>query len=237
MIRCSVYVSEAKDPDLSGLLNDIGLNVFRKVTRLCIHGLFDKQAANNAVELAIKGSLLKEKPPEYKDGCARIRLAFNSVGNEQAISVLNAIKPNVRSMFIKTVVRQVLGPQVLMKYFLDENADAFFAEFVYVPVRTVSVTNVQTVQAINSETMAQMEQKNTNDTNNKINGFETESLSKKDASVPISDSNLESSSYKMDSIPISTPLPIEKSVESEGVSEDSSGDEDFDILSMLEAML
>lgn len=235
MIRCSVYISEAKDPDLSGLLNDIGLNVFRKVARLCIYGLFDKQASNDAVNLAIKGSLLKRKDPEYKDGCARIRLVFNSVENGQAESVLNAIKPNVRSMFIKTIIRQVLGPQTLMKYFLDEKADAFFAEFVYVPVRTVSVTNVQTTQAVNSKTAACTGQENTDNVNNKINGSETESMN--EISVFTSDSNLESSSNKLDSIPISIPLPIEKSVESEGVSEDSSGDEEFDILSMLEAML
>ena len=233
MMRFSFYISEAKDPDLAGLLNEIGVNAFRSLSKLCLLGLFDKQAADEAILYAKGKPKGKKKDPEYENGYIQIRIWLNGNTDSEAESVLSSVKNNMRSMFLKTVIRQILGPQVLLKYFLDDNAESFFAEAIYVPIRTIKVSSVIPSQELStcvtgsSTKSAKSVKKIKEDSKNVDNTLVSDSDSIQN-SAPIVQNTDESLS------PI--PLPTSQ-MEPEGVSDSSSDDSDFDVLSMLEAML
>lgn len=229
MIRLSFYVSETKDPDLCGLLKEIGINRFREVTKLCIRGLFDKQSADAAVNLA-KERPVQKKEPEFNEGYARVRVAVS--GNDELESIFSGIRLNAKSLFIKNLIRQVLGPQILLKYFLKEDADAFFAESVYVPVRTVNiVTNMPVMSpALDSFTKPDKAEKSSNII--KIN--KNEEVRKEEESISIPVSEQISSSFAVNT---ASSIPLTTDISADTNTEDTSGDDDFDILSMLEAML
>lgn len=139
MIRPAVYISEHKDIDLCGLLKEIGPSRFRKVAKLCIRGLFDEQSAEEAKELAQKNIKSDVFNLKENNGCYGIRLSFagSKPVNRQSATLINSIKQSHTSFFIKTVMRQILGPQVLLKYFLKDGTATFYTKAVYVPVSYV----------------------------------------------------------------------------------------------------
>ena len=229
MIRFSFYISETKDPDLCGFLNDVGTNRFREVAKLCLKGLFDNESAQKALNLA-KNKPSKIKEPDFKDGYSRVRIVFSDKKDLEVINILQSVKNNSRSMFAKIAIRQILGPQILLKYFLRDSAESFFAENVYVPVRTVNIT--QNIDI--SSYKAREEYINTKENPDYSNYNETKGLEQKTASsLTVSNQNHNIEEKQVDVLkPISIPTPSSYIVE-----DDSSDTDDFDMLSMLEDML
>lgn len=216
------YISESKDLDLCGFLNSVGASKFRDIAKLCVLGLFNKDAASEAVYLA-KTSPPPKKQPKFNNGFARIRIVLNGEDGGQSENILNTVKDKYKSVFVKTVIRQVLGPQILLKFFLKEDAESFFAESVYVPVRTINVVNVSTNMPVVNQTEGSLKPKMQD------SGF--------DIDEKLTTDSFSVSSYQAESSASSIPLPTRESLESECVSDDSTDDDEFDILDMLEAML
>lgn len=236
MMRFAFYISETKDPDLVGLLNEIGVNAFRSLAKLCLRGLFDKQAADEAILYAKGKPKGKKKDPEYENGYIKIRIWLNGDADLEAESVLSSVKTNMRSMFLKTVIRQILGPQVLLKYFLDDNAESFFAEAVYVPIRTIKVSSAVPVQELStcvtdSPTKSVKSGKTVKTVKEKLTNVD-DALASDSGSIQNSIPIVQNTDESLSPIPLPT-----SQMEPEGVSDSSSDDSDFDVLSMLEAML
>jgi len=254
MIRLSFYLSVVKDPDLCGFLNDVGTNRFRDIARLCLKALFDKDAAKQALLKA--GSIQVEdnkKLPVFFNGNTRIRLVINEKKDEAVSNLLQSIKSQCRSLFVKNTIRQVLGPQILLKYYLKEGAESFFAESVYVPVKTIRVLVEDTgkeefsVSSHNSYSVSNRNKKSDKpivspsfdrtQNNNYDSTLREQGL--KDEARELEQNN--SSLFVSNQTP---PLPLVQDdfgfSELNGASEDNTNDtqeDEFDVLSMLEAML
>lgn len=144
-MRPAVYISVAKDIDLYGLARDMGLDEFRKVVKLCVMGLFEEKYAAEAKKLAMEcrfkrrdasmQAVLKER-----DGVLSFRICVSGskMTDRQCGRLLSSIKPRFVSFFIKTTVRQVLGPEVLLHYFLGDEKITFHPNSFFIPLSFIS---------------------------------------------------------------------------------------------------
>ena len=131
-LRPAVYISTVKDIDLYGLARDVGADHFRKIVKLCIMALFDEKYIKAARELAMdtisdaerdpRGSFLKGRQNYL---AFRICIEGSNKTYRQCEKLLKNIKPRMMSFFLKTTVRQVLGPSILLRYFLSEGQITF----------------------------------------------------------------------------------------------------------------
>ena len=120
-MRAYLCLSQSKDVDLFGLYKDIGTINFRKVAKLCITGIFDEKAALKAREIALSGKDGGGHSEKYSGG---IKIRINISSKECAAEyILSSLKPRAISVFIKTCIRQVLGPQILLKYFMKHSEE------------------------------------------------------------------------------------------------------------------
>ncbi len=116
-MRAYLCLSRSKDIDLFSLYKDVGTINFRKIAKLCITGIFDKKAASKAREIALSGKDGGGHSEEFPSGI-KIRISV-SPKECAAEYILSSLKSRTISIFIKTSIRQILGPQVLLKYFME----------------------------------------------------------------------------------------------------------------------
>lgn len=245
MFRFSFYISKSKDPDLCGLLNDVGTKRFRKVARLCLRGLFDKESVKEALEYSKKNLVeAKKDPPKDENGYYRIRVTINGKKDGEVESLMESVKQSQRSIFIKNTIRQVLGPQTLVKYFFDEDSLGFFAENVYVPLKTINIegrinyipaaqqNNIPNMN-IGEQNMNIIEQNTAEESRSCIGNVEK---NYEPVNRVIGEEIKDSSSLSvLNQNELGNAMPV--SNVSEVVDDEAGAEEDFDILSMLEAML
>lgn len=230
MIRPAIYISETKDNDLYGLFNQLGANSFRKVAKLCLRGLFDKQSAEKAKELAKKVAPASQGAYEKTNGLIKIRIMISGCNDTYIEDVFMSLNPKCsESSFIKTVVRQVLGPEVLLRYFLkDGNSNSYFIESAYVPINLMNVNVVEAKE--NTGSVVRQRRSKT-----RLEEQPTQVVEKQEISPSVvSQVKEEVSTPVTQQLSNSPSVDVNNSFDN---SEGSSSDDDFDILDMLEAML
>lgn len=147
-----LYISKLKDIDLYGLLNDIGMVNFNKCARYCIMSIMDSSYVSKARELARNKvengaeSYQKHIAASYSPERAGVKLRISLTSKKSSLvkTILSEIRSGFISQFIKTTMRQVLGPQVLMKYFLIDDSTIKIED---VPIFT-SMINLGSVQFV-----------------------------------------------------------------------------------------
>lgn len=227
-----LYISKLKDIDLYGLLNDIGMANFNKCAIYCLMSILDTNYINKAKELARKK--VKNGSESYKKYIAdarsperagvKLRVPLTSKKYTLAKTVLCEVKSGYCSQFIKTVIRQVLGPQVLMQYFLINDSNIKIEE---VPFFT-SLINFGALQIPIS---AQTTEKKTRKRQEKKRTVQKEEK-KERASITLPTESTDAPSF---GVPVLNNSGVN---EKEGIinNEDASTSDD-DLLSMLEAMM
>lgn len=131
MMRAYLCISEKKDLELYKLHSDIGATKFRKMTKLCALGIFDERAAVKARQLALSKENGGGTFEQYDGG---IKLRLNISKKECSTQyILSSLKPGICSNFLKTCIRQVLGPQILLKYFLKNPEEVSASAITFMP--------------------------------------------------------------------------------------------------------
>lgn len=114
----SLYLNKKKDADLYGLLMEVGSNRFCKIAKACLRALFDDKQAVLARSMATEGIKEEGNQGEYHDAGVLFRLSTTAKKDEYLKTVIDSLVPGTVSTFVKTTMRQVLGPQILLKYLL-----------------------------------------------------------------------------------------------------------------------
>lgn len=237
MAQTLVYISKTGDKDLLGLLNHIGMKNFRKVVRQCMCALSDSAYVNKAKETVRSISDGENHATESSFGVGiKIRVQLDPFSQK----LLEELEAGSTSMFVKTTVRQVLGPQLLLSYLIKANSDIQIQE-----VPFVSLINIGQVVHVKESRERTKRPKKTNVTRSAKSGVQV--VPDKSAAEP---DNQEVSARATDAPSFSAPdspsfgpsfsAPAHNNFEnadSSPVSSDTADNDDFDVLSMLEAML
>lgn len=234
MAQTLIYISKSGDKDLLGLLNHIGMKSFRKVVRHCMHALSDTAYVNIAKETVRNANDGENHATESSFGVGiKIRVQLDPFSQK----LLDELEAGSTSMFVKTTVRQVLGPQLLLPYLIKANSNVQIQE-----VPFVSLINIgQVVQIKKERTSKPSKRKVTRSATSSINIVPDQS-----AAEPIQIQ--EESARATDAPSFSAPdspsftgpsfdVPAHNIENVDPSPASASNDDDFDILSMLEAML
>lgn len=126
MLRPAFYIAADRDIDLYGLMKNIGEAAFRRTALYCIYALFDASFAGRAQDVIKDNAGHNRRDPvtgqKNGGGLITVRLFLGRAGelNKKSIDLLHHVSRGSISLFIKTVIRQVIGPAVLLTYFLDD---------------------------------------------------------------------------------------------------------------------
>lgn len=124
----SLYLNKKKDADLYGLLVEVGSDRFCKIAKACLRALFDDKQADLARSMATEGIKEEGTQGEYHDAGVLFRISTTARKDEHLKTIIASLAPGVTSTFVKTTMRQVLGPQILLKYLLLPGATVLIEE-------------------------------------------------------------------------------------------------------------
>lgn len=228
-----LYISKLKDVDLYGLLNDIGMANFNKCAIYCLMSILDANYINKARELARKK--VENGSESYKKYIAdarsperagvKLRVPLTSKKYTLAKTVLCEVKSGYCSQFIKTVMRQVLGPQVLMQYFLINDSNIKIEEVPF-------FTSLINFGALQMPISVQITEKKTRKRRERKRTVLEKEEKKERTSITLPTESTDAPSF---GVPVLNDSGVD---EKEGIinNEDASTSDD-DLLSMLEAMM
>lgn len=227
MYQKILYLSQKRDKDIIGLLNDIGAKNFRKCTYCCLRALFNRTYIEKAKTLSREKVENGENTylnyitegPRDKAGI-KFWLSMNSEQDENIRILLNNIKENCVSIFIKTTIRQVLGPQILLKYILKEETQIEIGDITF-----TSFINMGTPVAIPQKKRA------------KRKPTRIKKVQNKEETVKHTTMDIPSFHTESNDIPSFTSQVSIKEEDINITTESDTNEDDFDVLSMLEGML
>lgn len=144
-----LYISKIKDIDLYGLLKDVGMSNFKKCAVCCVMALSDSSYINKARSYAKSKIENGEetyqkyvvKNSSVEKAGVKLRLSILNQKNVFMKTIVGELVPSYCSAFIKTTMRQVLGPQILLQYFLKEGSEIEVKEIPYASL--ISMGNMQ----------------------------------------------------------------------------------------------
>lgn len=221
-----LYISFKTDRDLVCLLKDIGIKNFRKCTMCCLRALLDASYIEKAKGYA--RSKIENGEDEINDyrlkfptvPGIKLWLSFQGSQNEDIKELILDIRDGHVSSFVKSTIRQVLGLQMLLKYFLKEESLIQIKE-----VPFVSFISVGSTQAVEARKPRKKRKKTVRQPKKLANKQEEASFLTGEA---------------LNAPPSITPsfdVPVYKEKEEANISTQTSKDDDIDVLSMLEAMM
>lgn len=227
MAQTLLYISKRCDKDLLGLLCNIGDKNFRKVVRYSMHALSDSAYINKAKELARNARSDEAMNVSLQIGVGiRIRVQLDQFSQK----LLAELEAGTSSMFVKTVVRQVLGPQVLLKYYIKSESN-------------IEIKEVPFASLINIGQIVYEKKERPTKFTRSVKPRRIPEQSVTEPIIPaVSERTTDTPSFEQPSSPSFGPTfsaPVHEEIPNVSTSptETQSNNDDFDILSMLEAML
>lgn len=227
-MRAYLCLSQSRDNDLFSLYKDIGAINFRKVAKLCITGIFDEKAASKAREIALSGKDGGGHSEEFSNGI-KVRISI-SPKECAAEYILSSLKSRTISTFIKTSIRQILGPQVLLKYFMEHPEE--------ISVDTIMFRQSSLAMGVKQEPVRPVRKRRV------VSHSEQKEIHNTLLNAPVPQLSQEDLTNAADAVPYpavpAVPQPAaQTSTESaeQSIQNQEDNADDFDMLSMLEAMM
>lgn len=230
-----LYISKLKDIDLYSLLNDIGMANFNKCAIYCLMSILDANYINKARELArekvengsesYKKYIADANSPERAG--VKLRIPLTNKKYTLAKTILCEVKSGYCSQFIKSIMRQVLGPQVLMHYFLVDDSNIKIEE---VPFFT-SLINFGALQS-SIQISAQVTEKKTRKRRERKKPDLEKEERKETASITLPTESTDAPSFGG---PVLNDSGVNDKEDMNNIEDASTSDDD--LLSMLEAMM
>lgn len=232
----NLYLNKKKDIDLYGLFEDVGAERFRKIAKACLRALFDEKQAKLARFLASEGVREDGLGLEDKEIGVLFRVSTTAEKDEYLRIVISSLAPGTVSTFIKTTMRQVLGPQILLKYFLLPGSSVYIEDIQPTSFIKMMVDDSSSSKKKKSPSKKKRsEHKKAQPAKNKKEAI-TE-VSKENVQIPL----MQESSNQVPSTSILSGNSIDtdynKQFNQSEPQTDADTDTEIDVLSMLEAMM
>ena len=132
MNSISVYIYESTDPDLSGLLKQIGAKNFRKLVKLSLLALNNPEYIGKSKDCMEPGG---DPPADTKS--FRIIISLRDQKYDELKRILSQLKAKQLNNFIKQVVRFYVSPMDLLPFYFKEDVE--FTQQMYKPLVINSV--------------------------------------------------------------------------------------------------
>ena len=230
----NLYLNKKKDVDLYGLFEDVGAERFRKIAKACLRALFDERQAKLARFLASEGVREDGLGLEDKEIGVLFRVSTTAERDEYLRIVISSLAPGTASTFIKTTMRQVLGPQILLKYFLLPGSSVYIEDIQPTSFIKMVVDDGSSSKKKKSPSKKKRSEHNKSQAT-KIQKEVLTETSKKDVKVPFVQESPASSPSASSLFDSSVDNDYNKQFDQSEPETDA--DTEIDVLSMLEAMM
>lgn len=114
-MNIQVYISKNKDTDLYKLVEKYGKTNVTKMMKYSLKSMVDVKYIDRAKEY-----LIETEKQEYPD-IITLGFALNNQKDEKIINLLNKTLYKKKSLLIKTILRFILGPEIIIPLLLNIN--------------------------------------------------------------------------------------------------------------------
>ena len=115
-MRIKLLFSPKKDPDFIGIRKKIGDKNLAALIRVSLRTL-----TNPYLDRSKINELLARTEDSPSDDDSILTVSLTSQKDKDLADVLEHVKPGLRSAFIKTLTRQILGTKALLPYFFNDD--------------------------------------------------------------------------------------------------------------------